>query len=133
MRPGPPRGTTASLHIDVTDAMCASVGGRQTYPVYGTRALLENMDQVCRHILEPHLEAGEQAIDAAVEVRHREPVPVGARVALDATVATVEPTRIVVEVLVRYQGRVVARGTLEQELVRTEDYRETVAGIGVAD
>lgn len=120
MRPGPPRGTTATLDITVTADMASSVTGRSTGATYGTRALLGHVERICRQIVEPHLEAGELAIDVAIEVRHREPVPVGDHITLEATVASVEPTKVICEVMVRSNGTVVARGTLEQAIVRED-------------
>ncbi|MEX0952712.1 MAG: hypothetical protein WDZ26_02655 [Nitriliruptoraceae bacterium] len=128
MRPGPARGTTAQLDVAVTSDMSASPTSRTGRMLYGTRALVGHMTQVCQMIIEPHLEPGEEAIDMAVEVRHREPVAIGSRIGLEATVATVEPTRVTCEVMVRCDGRTVARGTIELEAVRTEDFRERIEG-----
>ncbi len=116
-----------SVDVDVTEAMGAVVDGRPVGAMYGTRALLDHIVGLCRSIVEPHLEIGEQALDVAVDFRHRSPVPVGARVTLDATVAAVEPTRLTCEVMVRHNGLVVARGTLEQHLVRLDEFRDQVA------
>ncbi len=128
MRPGPARGETAQIDVTVTSDMSASPTSRTGRMLYGTRALIGHMTQVCQMIVEPHLEPGEEAIDVAAEVRHREPVPIGSRIGLEATVASVEPTRVTCEVLVRSDGRTVARGTIELEAVRTEDFRDRIAG-----
>lgn len=117
MRPGPPRGATASLSITVTPEMSARVGGREIHAIYGTGALVAHVEELCRGMLEPHLEPGEEGVGAAIELQHRAPVPVGEKVDLVATVASVSGDRLVCEVLARHAGTIVARGSFEQRVV----------------
>jgi fluoroacetyl-CoA thioesterase len=126
MRPGPPRGATATLEVTVTPEMAATAGGRPAHPVYGTTALVAHVEQVCRSLLEPHLEAGEDGVGSSIEVQHRAPVPVGETVALVATVAAVEPSRLVCEVLVRHGGTIVARGSYAQRVVPVTTWRAEI-------
>jgi fluoroacetyl-CoA thioesterase len=127
MRPGPPRGETASRTVIVTAEQTARVGGREIHPVYGTVALIADIEQLCRDILEPHLEPGEEGVGAGVELRHRAPVPVGEEVMLVATVATVDRDRLVCEVLARHRGTLVARGSFEQRIVPSEVFTAEIA------
>lgn len=117
MRPGPPRGATASLEVTVTSDMTARVDGREIHAVYGTVPLVAHVEQVCRALLEPHLEDGEEGVGARIEVLHRAPVPVGATVSLEATVASVAQDSLTCEVFVRQGGSVVARGSFVQRIV----------------
>ena len=117
MRPGPPRGDSASLEVTVTDAMAATVGGERIHAIYGTAALVGHMEEVCRRLLVDHLEPGEEGVGYALELTHRQPVPVGARLTLTATVARVSPRELVCEVLVRHGPTLVARGSFEQRVV----------------
>jgi fluoroacetyl-CoA thioesterase len=126
MRPGPPRGETATLEVTVTPDMTARVAGEEVHPVYGTAALVGHVEEVCRQLLVPHLEAGEEGVGAAIEVHHRAPVPVGETVTLVATVASVGPTTLVCEVLARHGGTLVARGSFEQRVVPLETFRAEV-------
>jgi fluoroacetyl-CoA thioesterase len=126
MRPGPARGATATLEVTVTPAMTARVAGDQIHPVYGTAALVTHIEQLCRELLVPHLEPGEEGVGAAIEVHHRAPVPVGETVVLAATVATVGPTKLVCEVLGRHAGTIVARGSFEQRVVSLAGFRSEV-------
>jgi fluoroacetyl-CoA thioesterase len=127
MRPGPPRGATASLEVTVTPDMTARVGSREIHPVYGTVALVGHVEQLCRTIIEPHLEAGEEGVGSRIELLHRAPVPVGATLTLVATVATVAPTTLVCEVLARHEGVIVARGSFEQRVVRLTEFDAEIA------
>lgn len=115
------------MAVRVTARMTAKVGGRQIHPVYGTASLVEHVEQMCRLLLEPHLEPGEDGVGYRIDVTHREPVPVGAHLELTATVADVSPQRLVCEVVVRHNGRQVVRGTFEQRVVDVEEFRARVA------
>jgi fluoroacetyl-CoA thioesterase len=123
MRPGPPRGATATLEVTVTPAMTARIDGQEIHPVYGTGALVAHIEQVCRELLIPHLEPGQEGVGASIDVHHKAPVPVGETVVLVATVATVGPTKLVCEVLARHAGTMIARGSFEQRVVSVDDFR----------
>lgn len=127
MRPGPPRGATASLDVTVTPDMSARVGDREIHAVYGTVPLVGHIEQVCRQLLEPHLEPGEDAVGNRLELNHRAPVPIGETITLVATVASVQQRQLVCEVLVRHAGIIVARGSFEQSLVDIERFHAEVA------
>lgn len=126
MRPGPPRGATASLEVTVTPDMTARVHGREIHAVYGTLPLVGHVEQVCRTLLEPHLEAGEEGVGARLELVHRAPVPVGEVISLLATVASVGPNNLTCEILVRHRGAIVARGSFEQRVVSTDGFRAEI-------
>jgi fluoroacetyl-CoA thioesterase len=126
MRPGPPRGETATLEVTVTDEMTARLDDVEVHPVYGTTALVQHIEQVCRSLLVPHLEPGEEGVGAYLDVAQRHPVPVGETVTLTATVASVGPTKLVCEVMVRHAGANVARGSFEQRVIELEAFRTEV-------
>lgn len=128
MRPGPPRGATATLDVVVTPDMTAHATRTAPPPVCGTAALCHQVEQVCRELLEPHLEGDEDGLGAALELAYRIPVPVGETMNLTATVAVVGPTKLVCEVLVRHAGANVARGSFEQRLVSQTSLHDEVDG-----
>jgi fluoroacetyl-CoA thioesterase len=127
MRPGPPRGETATLEVTVTSDMTAHVGGEEIHPVYGTAALVQHVEEVCRQLLVPHLEPGEEGVGYAIELTHRAPVPVGAQLTLTATVQRVGLRQLVCEVMVRQGTRLAARGSFEQRVVPIEDFAAEIA------
>lgn len=124
MRPGPARGTSVTDTFVVTHEMTARVDGREIHPVYGTGALVADIERLCRQVLEPHLEPGEEGVGGRLEVLHRAPVAVGETVALEAIVATVGPTSLVCEIIARHNNTIVARGSFEQRLVTLERFRD---------
>jgi fluoroacetyl-CoA thioesterase len=123
MRPGPPRGATATLEVTVTPDMTARVAGTEIHPVYGTAALVEHIEQLGRELLVPHLEPGEEGVGVSLDLHHRAPVPVGETIVLTASVASVGPTKLVCEVLARHAGTIVARGSFEQRVVPLDEFR----------
>lgn len=122
MQPGPPRGAAEVLEVTITPEMAATVDGEVIHEVYGTQALVGHMEQVCRNLLVDHLEEGEEGIGHHIDVTQRSPVPVGATVELTATVAQVSPQRLMCEVVVRWNGRMVARGSFDQRIVHSRDF-----------
>lgn len=128
MRPGPPRGDAATLEVTVTPDMTAYARAGRATPVCGTAALADQIERICRDLLEPHLESGEEALGASMELTYRVPVPVGETMSLTATVAVVGPTELVCEVLVRHAGANVARGSFAQRLLPVETLDAEIAG-----
>lgn len=122
MRPGPARGDSEVLEVTVTDEMTATVAGRMIHPIYGTGALIAHIEEVCRTLLEPHLEDGEEGVGYRVEAVHVAPAPVGTDLTVTATVADVGPRRVLCEVTVRDAQRLVANGSFEQRVVDAEDF-----------
>lgn len=127
MRPGPARGDTSSLEIVVTDDMTATVGGREIHPIYGTGALVAHIEEVCRALLEPHLEPDEEGVGYRIEAVHASPATVGTKLTVTATVADVGPQRLLCEVAVRDGTRRVANGSFEQRVVDREDFAADLA------
>lgn len=126
MRPGPARGDTAELTVTVTPEMTARVAGREVHPVYGTGALVAHVEEICRSLLEPHLEEGEEGVGHEMSVSHRGPIPVGAELRLVATVANVTPRRLLIEVVARLGNLVAARASFEQRIIASEEFEAEI-------
>ena len=130
MRPGPARGTTASVTVDVdatmTDEGHATALDAGLPPVLGSLAMASVVARVCRDLLTPHLEAEELAVPGRLDLIHRSPIPVGTRVAFEATVQMVEPTRVTCEVLLRTSAGVAARASYEQEVLPRTAWLERI-------
>jgi predicted thioesterase len=126
MRPGPARGTSASLEVTIdgsmTDTGAATSVEDGLPPTLGTLAMADIVARVARGLLEEHLEADELAIPGRIEIIHRSPVPVGTVAQFEATVQMVEPTRVTCEVLVRTPIGVAARSSYEQEVVARSEW-----------
>ncbi|MBW3620649.1 MAG: thioesterase [Actinobacteria bacterium] len=107
--------------------MTAHIGGEQIHAVYGTAALVQHVEQVCRQLLVPHLEPGEEGVGYEIRLTHRAPAPVGAVLVLTATVEGVAPRELVCEVIVRDGTRMVARGSFVQRIVALDEFAAEIA------
>ena len=130
MRPGPPRGATVTIEVTVPATSPADTDLR--LPTYTTATLAADVERVCRGLLDPHLEAGEIAVGVRLELLHRAPVPVGERITLTATVATVQPGGLTCEIQARHGGTIVARGSFEQRIVASTTFDAEVAAHSTA-
>ena len=95
--------------------------------VYGTGAMVRDMEYAARLVLLPLLEAGEEGVGAEVWCRHVAPVPVGAAVELAATVTQQTARRLVCRVQARCDGRLVGEGTVTQVIVDAARFPPAVA------
>jgi predicted thioesterase len=131
VRPGPARGTSITSRVTVTGAMGDPVegAGPDDLPrVYGVLATATDVARICRELIAPHLEVGELAVPARLEVVRRSTVPAGEEVELEATVQMISPSGVTCEVLVRWHDQVVVRASFEQEVVNADAFRGRTGG-----
>lgn len=107
----------ASHRRVVTDAQTAAFPGGAPHRVYGTAAMVGDMEYAARLVLLPLLEPGEEGVGAEVWCRHRAPVPVGATVEVVAAATEQTGRRLVCRVEARHDGRLVGEGTVTQVVV----------------
>lgn len=113
----PPVGTSVSLHKVVSHDDRAAFADEDVHDVYGTVALVRDVEQLGRWLFRRCLEPGEEGVGAAIDVRQQRPVPVGATVDLVATVTHAEGRRMVVDVQVIAEGALAARASFTQVLI----------------
>jgi predicted thioesterase len=101
----------------VGDADVPGFGNAGVHHVYGTAAMVRDMERAARMVLEPLLEPGEDGVGAEVWCRHLAPVPVGAVVEVTATATEQTGRRLVCQVEARHDGRLVGEGTVTQVIV----------------
>ncbi len=108
---------TARHRHTVTDDDVAAFAGGVVHRVYGTAAMVRDMEYAARLVLLDLLEADEEGVGAEVWCRHLAPVPVGATVELAATAVEQAPRRLVCEVKARSGGVLVGEGRVVQAVV----------------
>ncbi|HEX6675333.1 MAG TPA: hotdog domain-containing protein [Actinomycetes bacterium] len=116
MRPLAPA-ASASHRITVRQSDVPEFGNAGVHDVYGTAAMVRDMERAARLLLEPLLEPGEDGVGAEVWCRHLAPVPVGASVEVVATATEQTRRRLVCQVEARHDGRLVGEGTVTQVIV----------------
>ncbi len=108
--------TTSHRHT-VTDADVAAFAAGVVHRVYGTAAMVRDMEYAARLVLLDLLEPGEEGVGAEVWCRHLAPVPVGATVELVATAVEQAGRRLVCRVEARSGGALVGEGRVVQAII----------------
>jgi len=117
----------------VAEADRAAFASGVVHDVYGTAALVRDMEYAARLVLLPLLEPGEEGVGAEVWCRHRAPAPVGAAVDLTATATEQTRRRLVCRVEARHDGRLIGEGTVTQVIVDPARFGGRPAGAGSPD
>jgi fluoroacetyl-CoA thioesterase len=113
---GPGRASATHRHV-VGQADTPAFGNGAVHAVYGTAAMVRDMEHAARLVLLPLLEPGEEGVGAEVWCRHLAPVPLGATVELLATATEQRGRRLVCSVEARHDGRLVGEGRVTQVVV----------------
>jgi fluoroacetyl-CoA thioesterase len=108
---------SAALRVTVREADVPGFGNGEVHRVYGTAAMVRDMEHAARLVLEPLLEPGEEGVGAEVWCRHLAPVPIGAEVQVRATATEQTRRRLVCHVEARHDGRLVGEGTVTQVII----------------
>jgi len=82
-------------------------GGR----VYGTPALIKDIEHTCRDLLLEHADAGEDSVGMEVALRHLAPTLLGMEVEITARVAALDGRKITFEISARDELEPIAAGT----------------------
>jgi predicted thioesterase len=106
----------------VTEADVAAFADGLVHRVYGTAAMVRDMEYAARLVLLDLLEPGEEGVGAEVWCRHLAPVPVGATVELVATATEQAARRLVCRVEARHDGRLVGEGQVTQAVIDPERF-----------
>jgi fluoroacetyl-CoA thioesterase len=116
MRPVGPSATARHRHT-VTEADVAAFAGGVVHRVYGTAAMVRDMEYAARLVLLDLLEPGEEGVGAEVWCRHLVPVPVGGTVELLATAVDQGDRRLACQVEAWHGGRLAGEGRVVQVIV----------------
>ena len=82
-------------------------GGR----VYGTPALIKDIEHTCRDLLLEHADAGEDSVGMEVALRHLAPTLLGMEVEITTRVAALDGRKITFEISARDELEPIAAGT----------------------
>jgi predicted thioesterase len=126
MRPGPPRGASATIELPVADDRVAAAAPAVA-PTLSGPGLAAAAEAACHELFDAHLEKGDVATIASLDLQLRAPVPLGATLEITASVADVRPTGLVCEILARRNGVIVARGSVEHRVLAEDELAAEVA------
>jgi predicted thioesterase len=123
-RERPALGDTATLEVTVTDEMLVDLGGRRVHPLYATAWMVRHVEEAGRRLIEPHLQAGEDATGYAISLVHERPARTGDRLRVVVRSTRVDARECEVEFEVEGPGGRVGRGTFVQRYVKAGLFRE---------
>src|SRR5437764_787790 len=110
----PARPTSAS----VTRERPARVFDREVHPVYGTAWMVRHVEESGRLVLEPYLDADEDATGYRIELTHERPGRVGDHLTVRARVVAAGPRECVTEHEVAGPTGLIGRARFVQRYMR---------------
>ena len=114
MKPGLKVGITVDLPARVERHMKPHLEGLVRHPLYATWAMVYHMETAARMLLAPYLEANEEAVGAAVLIKHLRPARIGAPLHVFAKLVRVRGARIFARTEVHSRGRKIGEGSVLQ-------------------
>src|SRR3954447_8396322 len=129
MKPGLAPGQEATAEVIVDATMFAAFEGRVVHPVYGTAAMIAQMELAGRRIILPYLEAHEEGVGYEISVRHLAPTIAGMRVVARATLTEVRGNRVICRVEAHNDRGLIGEGTFTQVIVNRIDLEVRIAAI----
>ena len=118
-------GLAARVELTVTDADTARALGSGDVPVLATPRVLALAEAATVALVAGHLPAGATTVGTRVELAHLAPTPVGATVAAEAVLSTVDNRRLTFTVTVAAGRRVVARVRVDRVIVDRDTFLAT--------
>ena len=116
--------TTAQYTVDaerITRHMGDNLG------VYGTPALLRDIEHTCHELLQEHLDPGEDSVGTRIDLQHLAPTLEGVRVTVHASITGVDRRAVTFAVDVRDEYEDLARCTHGRFVVDREKLKERLA------
>jgi predicted thioesterase len=117
-------GTEAAVEDVVTQDMRPEFDGHVVHGMYGTSAMVYHMEWAARRVILPYLEEDEEGIGTGVRLRHLSPAPVGATIRARAVCTAIQDNRVICDVEVWQDGRLLGAGQVEQRVVPRRLLRE---------
>jgi predicted thioesterase len=113
--------------VIVNETNTASKLGSGSLPVFGTPAMIALMERAAVNALRPHLDAGQDSVGVAVNVKHVAATPMGKQVRAEAQVSAVEGRKVTFTVRAFDAKEMVGEGVHERVLIDRDTFMWKVA------
>lgn len=117
MKPGMQVGQEETVQFQVTAEMFAEFGGQVVHPAYSTAWMVYHMEWASRKIILPYLEAHEEGMGAAVNVKHLAPALEGDAITVIASLSAIEGNGVVTEVKAYGPNGLIGTGEVKQVIL----------------
>ncbi len=131
MKPGLKIGDHQTIQVTVTEVMKPDFARAMNDPsiqpphaLYGTGAMITQMEWAARQHILPYLEPCEEWVGAQIQVQHLHPVPMDAQVTVTSEVIQLSPRRITSQVRATVGDTVIGEGKFVQVMVHPESLYE---------
>jgi fluoroacetyl-CoA thioesterase len=101
-------------------ATAGEPGGGRVHPFYGTFALARDVEWACRLFVIEMKESDEEGIGLSISVDHIAPAGVGDMVEITATLKEVKGNTVLCDYEAMCGGRLIARGTQAQKILKKD-------------
>ena len=95
--------------------------------IYATPEVLRDIEFTCRNLLLEHCDPGEDSVGMRAEFDHSAATPLGMKVTVTATVASVEGRRVVLDVIAHDAIEEIARGRHTRFIVDVAKAKQRLA------
>lgn len=127
MKAGLKIGDSHTFQVTITDAMQPDFARmmndpdlKSPHPLYGTAAMITQMEWAARQHILPYLEPGEEGVGAQIQIQHLHPAPMDARVTITSEVIQLDAKRVTSQVSAKVGDTLIGEGKFVQVLVQRD-------------
>lgn len=122
LKPGLSREYTITVDVE----MATKFLGEGVTPVYSTPSMIYHMENVCRLMLEPHLDGGEQSVGTRLDIKHLAATPLKMKVTTASVLRSVEGKKCIFEVVASDEREKIGEGIHERFIIDIEKFDSKV-------
>ncbi len=113
-----PVGLVATQEFEVTaaDTIAGQVAA-DLPPVLGTFVLMKWMETVAGYMVQPFLPEGKLSVGARIDVEHLAPSPIGQKVRIETTLAGVDGSSLLFNIMAHDQTELIGRATHKRAVI----------------
>ena len=115
-------GMTGKAEEQVTEANLAKTLGSGSLPVYGTPAMSCLMERAAAELLSAHMPAGWTTVGISMQIAHKAPSPLGAKIRAEAVITAIEGRKVCFAVRAFAGTQEIGSGTHERFAVGADRF-----------
>jgi fluoroacetyl-CoA thioesterase len=112
--------------FEVNEERSATTIGSGTLEVLGTPAIAVMVEQICRGMVDPLLEANQTTVGTRIDIKHLAPTPIGDVIRLRAEIVSIERNTITFEVKIWDSVELVGEVDHQRVIIDVERFMKRV-------
>lgn len=113
---------------EVTQERSAPRLGSGTLEVLGTPAIAIMVEQICREIVDPLLDASQTTVGSQITIQHLAPTPVGDKIRLKAEIIFIEKNVIHFEVKIMDSVELIGEASHQRVIIDVDRFLKRIHG-----